>query len=126
MEDIDHAITVLNELRSKGIKISLDDFGTGYSSLNYLSRLPLDKIKVDKSFVHRLQHDTASQAVIEAIIALGRTLQLEIVAEGIESDSTLQYLRLHGCHQAQGFHVCQPVVGSQFAVWYRQHAATLQ
>lgn len=74
MEDIDLAITVLNELRNKGIKVSLDDFGTGYSSLSYLSRLPLDKIKVDKSFVHRLQHDTASQAIIEAIIALGRTL----------------------------------------------------
>jgi diguanylate cyclase (GGDEF)-like protein/PAS domain S-box-containing protein len=125
MEDIDHAIIVLNDLRSIGIKISLDDFGTGYSSLNYLSRLPLDKIKVDKSFVHRLQHDTASQAVIEAIIALGRTLNLEIVAEGIESDATLQYLHRHGCHQAQGYHICRPVAGSQFATWYRQHAALL-
>lgn len=125
MEDIDHAIAVLTELRSTGIKISLDDFGTGYSSLNYLSRLPLDKIKVDKSFVHRLEHDMASQAIIEAIIALGRTLQLEIVAEGIESDSTLQYLHRHGCHQAQGYHVCKPVMASQFASWYREHTVSL-
>lgn len=124
MEDIDHAIAVLTELRSTGIKISLDDFGTGYSSLNYLSRLPLDKIKVDKSFVHRLEHDMASQAIIEAIIALGRTLQLEIVAEGIESDSTLQYLHRHGCHQAQGYHVCKPVMASQFATWYREHTVS--
>lgn len=125
MEDIDLAITVLNEMRNKGIKVSLDDFGTGYSSLSYLSRLPLDKIKVDKSFVHRLQNDKASEAIIEAIIALGRTLNLQIVAEGIESDSTLQYLRLHGCHQAQGYYICKPMIGNQFAAWYRQHNATL-
>ncbi|WP_156396955.1 sensor domain-containing protein [Noviherbaspirillum sp. Root189] len=124
MEDIDHAIVMLNRLRSKGIKISLDDFGTGYSSLNYLSRLPLDKIKVDKSFVHRLQNDTASRAIIEAIIAMGRTLDLEIVAEGIECDSTMEYLRRHGCHQAQGYHVCKPVAGGKFATWYREHAAS--
>ncbi|MEC4720794.1 EAL domain-containing protein [Noviherbaspirillum sp. CPCC 100848] len=123
MEDIDHAITVLNELRSMGIKILLDDFGTGYSSLSYLSRLPLDKIKVDKSFVHRIQHDKASRAIIEAIIALGHTLNLEIVAEGIESDSTLQYLRYHGCHQAQGYHVCRPITGNQFAAWYREYTS---
>jgi diguanylate cyclase (GGDEF)-like protein/PAS domain S-box-containing protein len=125
MEDIDHAIGLLSKIRSKVIKISLDDFGTGYSSLNYLSRLPLDKIKVDKSFVHRLQHDTASRAVIEAIIALGRTLRLEIVAEGIESDSVVKYLRGHGCHQAQGFHFCKPIAGDQFAAWYRKHTSTL-
>lgn len=126
MEDIDHAIIMLNELRRNGIKISLDDFGTGYSSLNYLSRLPLDKIKVDKSFVQRIQNDTASRAIIEAIIALGRTLSLEVVAEGIESDATLQYLRHHGCDQAQGYHVCKPIIGSEFATWYRQYNASLQ
>jgi diguanylate cyclase (GGDEF)-like protein/PAS domain S-box-containing protein len=125
MEDIDHAIGMLSRLRDNGIKISLDDFGTGYSSLNYLSRLPLDKIKVDKSFVHRLQEDTASRAIIEAIIAMGRTLDLEIVAEGIESDSTMQYLRRHGCHQAQGYHVCKPVAGKNFANWYREYSSAL-
>ncbi|RJF95951.1 EAL and GGDEF domain-containing protein [Noviherbaspirillum saxi] len=123
MEDIDHAITILNHFRKKGIKISLDDFGTGYSSLNYLSRLPLDKIKVDKSFVHRLENDTASRAITEAIIALGRTLNLEIVAEGIESESVLQYLRTHGCHQAQGYHVCKPMQGNAFLAWYRAHTS---
>jgi diguanylate cyclase (GGDEF)-like protein/PAS domain S-box-containing protein len=124
MQDIDHAITVLEKLRKKGMKVALDDFGTGYSSLNYLSRLPLDKIKVDKSFVHRLEDDTASRAITEAIIALGRTLDLEIVAEGIESEPVMQYLRDHGCHQAQGFHVCRPILGTEFADWYGgRHAA---
>lgn len=124
MQDIDHAITVLEKLRKKGMKVALDDFGTGYSSLNYLSRLPLDKIKVDKSFVHRLEDDTASRAITEAIIALGRTLNLEIVAEGIESEPVMQYLRNHGCHQAQGFHVCKPILGPAFADWYCMHNAT--
>ncbi|WP_194726153.1 sensor domain-containing protein [Noviherbaspirillum malthae] len=119
MEDIDHAIAILRHFRQKGIKISLDDFGTGYSSLNYLSRLPLDKIKVDKSFVHRLESDTASRAITEAIIAMGRTLNLEVVAEGIETASVLEYLRNQGCHQAQGYHVCKPVIGGEFAAWYR-------
>jgi EAL domain-containing protein (putative c-di-GMP-specific phosphodiesterase class I) len=119
MEDIDHAIAILRHFRQSGIKISLDDFGTGYSSLNYLSRLPLDKIKVDKSFVHRLESDNASRAITEAIIAMGRTLNLEVVAEGIETASVLEYLRNQGCHQAQGYHVCKPVMGDDLAIWYR-------
>ncbi|MGH8807972.1 MAG: putative bifunctional diguanylate cyclase/phosphodiesterase, partial [Noviherbaspirillum sp.] len=123
MEDIEHAIEVLSQFKKIGIKISLDDFGTGYSSLSYLSRLPLDKIKVDKSFVHRLESDMASRAVTEAILALGRTLNLEIVAEGIESAHVLNYLRGHGCNQAQGYHVCKPVFGDAFMAWYREYQA---
>lgn len=119
MDDIDHAVNVLAQLQALGIKISLDDFGTGYSSLSYLSRLPIDKIKVDKSFVSRIEDDMASRAITEAIIALGRTLNLEIVAEGIESDDVMHYLRLHGCNQAQGFHVCAPVSADNFESWYR-------
>lgn len=119
MEDVDHAITVLQQMRSKGIKVSLDDFGTGYSSLNYLSRLPLDKIKVDKSFVHRLHSDNGSRAITESIIALGRTLNLEIVAEGIESVQEMEYLRRHGCNQVQGYYLCRPLAGEAFAAWYQ-------
>ncbi|MFL6715225.1 MAG: EAL domain-containing protein [Burkholderiaceae bacterium] len=121
MQDIDHAITVLGNLQNKGMRVSLDDFGTGYSSLNYLSRLPLNKIKIDQSFVRRLGDDTASRAIIEAIIALGRTLGLEIVAEGVESEWVLGYLRSHGCHQAQGYYVCPPLSGNDFVEWFRKH-----
>jgi diguanylate cyclase (GGDEF)-like protein/PAS domain S-box-containing protein len=119
MEDIEHAVAVLTQARSRGIKVSLDDFGTGYSSLNHLSRLPLDKIKVDKSFIHRLHSDMASRTVTESIIALGRALNLEIVAEGIETEQELEYLRSHGCDQAQGFYVCKPLPGDAFRAWYR-------
>jgi EAL domain-containing protein (putative c-di-GMP-specific phosphodiesterase class I) len=121
MDDIEHAIGVLGMLRQLGFSISLDDFGTGYSSLSYLSRLPLDKIKIDQSFVQHVHTDTAGRAITDAIIALGRTLGLQIVAEGIESEEVLTYLRMHGCHQAQGFYVCEPLSGDKLAVWYSQY-----
>jgi diguanylate cyclase (GGDEF)-like protein/PAS domain S-box-containing protein len=121
MGDIELAISQLSELRSLGIKVALDDFGTGYSSLNYLSRLPIDKLKVDKSFIYRIEHDTASRTITEAIIALGHTLHLEIVAEGIESVNVLEYLHSHGCDQAQGHHICEPVNARAFESWYRKH-----
>jgi diguanylate cyclase (GGDEF)-like protein/PAS domain S-box-containing protein len=119
MEDIEHAVSVLSQFRSHGIKVSLDDFGTGYSSLSQLSRLPLDKIKVDKSFIHRLHTDRASRAVTESIIALGRALNLEIVAEGIETAQDLDYLRHHGCDEGQGFYLCKPLPGDAFLTWFR-------
>lgn len=119
MENLDRALDVLTQLQRMGVKIALDDFGTGYSSLNYLSRLPINKIKVDKSFVQRIDHDMASRAITQAIIALGRTLMLEVVAEGIESESALHYLRQHGCNHAQGYLVCKPVNAEAFEAWYR-------
>jgi predicted signal transduction protein with EAL and GGDEF domain len=121
MENVDHAVEVLAGLRGMGIKIALDDFGTGYSSLNYLSRLPIHKVKVDKSFVQRVAWDAPSRAITEAVIALGRTLALEVVAEGIETEETLNYLRAHGCTQAQGFHVCRPVSAAEFRNWFDVH-----
>lgn len=123
MENLDRAVDVLTRLKSMGVTISLDDFGTGYSSLNYLSQLPIDKIKVDKSFVQRLGHDEASRAITKAVIALGRTLDLQVVAEGIESEEALYYLRKHGCNQAQGYYVCKPVDATAFEAWYQGHCA---
>lgn len=125
MEDLDHAIEQLAQMKSLGVKIALDDFGTGYSSLSYLSRLPIDKIKVDKSFVFRIENDLASRTITDAIIALGKTLHLEIVAEGIESANVLQYLRAHGCSHAQGFHVCAPVAADEFESWFREREQRL-
>lgn len=119
MEDMDRAIEQLIEMKSLGVKIALDDFGTGYSSLRYLSRLPIDKIKVDKSFVYDIERDPISRSITDAIIALGRTLNLEVVAEGIESPTVLRYLQEHGCNQAQGYYVCEPVAAEAFEDWYR-------
>jgi len=122
MSDVRHAIEVLARLRGLGVKILLDDFGTGQSSLAYLARLPLDKVKIDKSFVAPLDGDVAGRAIINAMIALGNTLELEVVAEGVETQSVLDYVRHHGCRQVQGFHVGRPMPGDAFEAWFRRQA----
>ncbi|MCG2577253.1 PAS domain S-box protein [Dechloromonas sp. XY25] len=121
MESDDEASDILNRLKALGVKIALDDFGTGYSSLSRLSRLPLDKLKVDQSFVRGVDTDPASRAITEAIIALGHNLKLDIIGEGIESEAMLHYLEQHGCDQVQGFLFSKPLPASEFAQWHRQH-----
>ncbi|NEX62371.1 EAL domain-containing protein [Noviherbaspirillum galbum] len=118
MENIDHAAAVLFELKQAGVKILLDDFGTGYSSLAYLVKLPLNKLKIDKTFILPSPHSSASQAVTNAMVALGRALGLEVVAEGVESEGLLDFVQGQGCHQAQGFHLAPPMSGAAFCEWY--------
>ncbi|HJV86071.1 MAG TPA: EAL domain-containing protein [Noviherbaspirillum sp.] len=120
MESVDEAVEILHKLKSIGVKTVIDDFGTGYSSLNTLSSLPFDKLKVDQSFVQRIESDHASRAVTDAILALGRSLNLEVVGEGIESENALRYLRDHGCDQAQGFWFSKPLPATEFAQWCRE------
>jgi EAL domain-containing protein (putative c-di-GMP-specific phosphodiesterase class I) len=91
-----------------GIKISVDDFGTGYSSLNYLRRIPLDSLKIDRSFVMHIESSASDQAIIKAIIALGHSLELNIVAEGVETDQQLTFLREWGCDELQGYLLSRP------------------
>jgi EAL domain-containing protein (putative c-di-GMP-specific phosphodiesterase class I) len=119
MKNLDNAVGVLKGLKSLGLKISLDDFGTGYSSLNYLSRLPIDKLKVDKSFIRHLNDDNASRAITEAIFALGQRLNLEVVAEGVETADALAFLRDSHCAQAQGYLISRPLPPDDFVAWYR-------
>lgn len=118
LENFDDAIKVLGRIKSLGMKVALDDFGTGYSSLSTLTSLPLDKLKVDRSFVRRLESDAPSRAVTDAIIALGHTLHLEVVGEGIESESALRYLEKHGCNQGQGFLFSPPLAGQDLTTWH--------
>jgi diguanylate cyclase (GGDEF)-like protein/PAS domain S-box-containing protein len=124
MDEVGHAVTALSQLRELGVKVLLDDFGTGHSSLAYLARLPLNKIKIDKSFITRLECDMSSRVVADAMIALGRTLNLEVVAEGIESAGVLDYLCSHGCKQAQGFYLGRPMSPDSFESWYWAHGQT--
>ncbi|HYD82056.1 MAG TPA: EAL domain-containing protein [Paucimonas sp.] len=121
MKNYDQAADVLHGLKLLGLKIALDDFGTGYSNLNQLSRLPLDKLKVDRSFVRYLTSDRSSLAIAEAIIALGRALGIDVVAEGIETEQDLNVLKEHDCFQAQGFHLGRPMPGEEFMQWYKKH-----
>jgi diguanylate cyclase (GGDEF)-like protein/PAS domain S-box-containing protein len=121
MDDIQRAISVLSQLKALGVVILLDDVGTGQSSLAGLARLPVNKVKIDKSFILHLESDVASRAVIDAMLALSHTLGLEVVAEGIESVSTLEYIRSRGCQQGQGYLLSKPLSSESFQDWYREH-----
>ncbi|TLP47185.1 bifunctional diguanylate cyclase/phosphodiesterase [Cohaesibacter sp. CAU 1516] len=101
-------IETLNQLRAMGISIALDDFGTGYSSLSYLSAFPIDKIKLDRSFVRDLNQSNGNMAIISAVIGIGKSLDISITAEGIEDKETMEMLRIAGCHHAQGFLLDRP------------------
>jgi diguanylate cyclase (GGDEF)-like protein len=103
------ALMTLAALRHHGVCVSLDDFGTGYSNLSYLRQLPLDSLKIDKSFVQSLSDDAQSHAIVEAILALGKSLALSVVAEGVETPAQLQWLRAAGCSEVQGFLLGRPM-----------------
>jgi predicted signal transduction protein with EAL and GGDEF domain len=108
MRDPDEAITTLYKLKNMGVQISIDDFGTGYSSLSYLRRVPLDSIKIDRSFIMNLGN-ASDTAIVEAIIALGHSLKVKVVAEGVETTEQLALLRDLGCDEVQGFLLSRPV-----------------
>lgn len=115
LQDVDAAIKTLHSLKDMGVKLSIDDFGTGYSSLSYLKRLAVDKLKIDQSFVRDLAEASDSAAIVRAIIQLGHTLQLTVIAEGVETDAQLAFLRNYGCDEAQGYLYSRPVPAEQFA-----------
>jgi diguanylate cyclase (GGDEF)-like protein len=105
--------SALERLRALGCKIALDDFGTGYSSLAYITRFPPDRIKIDKAFVHDLDRSAGDAAIASAILSLGTSLNLIVTAEGIERPEQLEWLRAHGCHEAQGYLLSRPLPGAE-------------
>jgi len=119
------AAALLQELRDFGVKIYLDDFGTGYSSLSHLHKLPVDALKIDRSFIRGLPADTCDAAITEAIIVMCRTLQLTVVAEGVETNAQREFLRELGCTQMQGYQFSRPLPATQFAALMQQHLATV-
>ncbi len=103
LDDMPAAIERMNLLKARGIRFSIDDFGTGYSSMAYLQKLPLDQLKIDRSFVAALPEDTGSLAIIRAIHALALSLELEVIAEGVETDEQHALLLANGCQRFQGY-----------------------
>jgi EAL domain-containing protein (putative c-di-GMP-specific phosphodiesterase class I) len=109
MKDAERAISTLSALKALGVTLAIDDFGTGYSSLGYLKRFPLDKIKIDKSFVDGLPDNPDDAAIATAIIAMAHSLQRTVIAEGVETEAQRDFLRSHGCDEMQGYLFSEPL-----------------
>jgi len=127
MHQPDEAIVLLNSLREMGVGIAIDDFGTGHSSLSYLKQLPIQKLKIDRSFVHDIPTDPDDMAITSAIVALGHRLQMTIIAEGVETEEQLSFLINEGCEEAQGYLFSMPLPAEELSACLRSgfYAPTL-
>jgi EAL domain-containing protein (putative c-di-GMP-specific phosphodiesterase class I) len=113
MENSREVLEGINKLRELDIRIHLDDFGTGYSSLSYLNRLPIDALKIDRSFVATMAEDPTSRSIVHAVVALAHTLNVRVIAEGIETEEQLEYLRSINCDFGQGYYFSKPLTADQ-------------
>jgi len=114
MHNTDLALNALNQLRDQGIRVAVDDFGVGYSSLSYLKKFPIDVLKIDQSFIRDISTDTNDAQIVRAIIAMGRSLNLTVLAEGVETEDQLDFLRGEGCEEVQGYLFSPPVPAEEF------------
>jgi EAL domain-containing protein (putative c-di-GMP-specific phosphodiesterase class I) len=119
MGDIELCSWVLTRLREHGIRVAIDDFGTGYSSLSYLKQLPIDNLKIDRSFVRDIPGDPNDCAIAAAVISLAKTLGLDAIAEGIETLEQQEYLARIGCNKVQGYLHSRPLPAADFAAYAR-------
>jgi EAL domain-containing protein (putative c-di-GMP-specific phosphodiesterase class I) len=120
MEDVVGVRTALQRLKATGVGIAIDDFGTGYTSLALLKHLPVDRLKIDRSFITDLPRDAGSAAIVRAIIQLGQSLGLQVVAEGVETDAQREWVREQGCDAMQGFVEGEPMPLNAFEAWLAQ------
>jgi EAL domain-containing protein (putative c-di-GMP-specific phosphodiesterase class I) len=118
MEDVANAMQTLSSLKKLGVFIAIDDFGTGYSSLNYLKQFPIDVLKIDRSFVDGLPHGEQDGQIARAIIAMAHSLNLTVIAEGVETLAQLDFLRGHDCDEVQGFLLGRPMPAHQFTALF--------
>jgi EAL domain-containing protein (putative c-di-GMP-specific phosphodiesterase class I) len=115
MQDSKSTALVLRALKELGLKLALDDFGTGYSSLSYMKRFPIDTLKIDRSFVRDLTTDADDACIVSAVINMGKSLHMGVVAEGVETRDQLTFLQEHTCPEAQGYYFSRPLIAASFA-----------
>src|SRR5690606_17428257 len=118
MRDVGSAMQVLTVLKQMGLSIAVDDFGTGYSSLNYLKQFPINVLKIDRSFVDGLPDGEQDAQIARAIIAMAHSLNMMVIAEGVESHAQLEFLREHGCDEVQGYLLGRPMQARQFSAQF--------
>ena len=121
MQNVDTVLSTLKKLKEIGVMLAIDDFGTGFSSLSYLRRFPIDQLKIDQSFVRAIEKIPVNQSIVRAIIALGQSLSLKVVAEGAETDAELEILRACQCDEAQGYYFLRPSPVDDFVAWLSSH-----
>jgi diguanylate cyclase (GGDEF)-like protein len=121
MKNPEHAVAMLQEIRDLGVGLAIDDFGTGYSSLSYLKRFPLSTVKIDRSFVNDLSHDSDAQALTHGIITLAHGLRMKVVAEGVETEAQLAQLHRRGCDEIQGYWLCKPLPAEEACKFMARH-----
>jgi EAL domain-containing protein (putative c-di-GMP-specific phosphodiesterase class I) len=124
MTNPEESAGVLKQLRKMGVSVAIDDFGVGYSSLSYLRRFPIDKLKIDRSFVRDLPTSATDESIVKAIISLAHSVSLQVVAEGVETEEQLDFIRLLGCDLWQGYYCCEPQPADVFGATLAQQLAT--
>jgi EAL domain-containing protein (putative c-di-GMP-specific phosphodiesterase class I) len=113
MQDVEQAVATMKELQGLGVQLSIDDFGTGYSSLAALKNFPVVRLKIDKSFIDGLPTDENNKVVASAVFSLGQKLNLRVIAEGVETDDQLAFLRDNNCDEMQGYHFSRPIAAQE-------------
>src|ERR1035438_3424793 len=115
MKHAEATASILKALRDRGVQVAVDDFGTGYSSLSYLRKFPIDALKIDQSFVSQITTVPDETIIVKAVISMGRSLKLRVIAEGVETQEQLAFLQAHQCDEAQGYYFGRPVPHQEFA-----------